>query len=100
RAHVLARNDDHGLKVAQSLDLSSFAALDDDALAARLDALAGRTPFLAPDEETQKVANRIVARRGARGWAFYYQPCMGPAPTQNVDILDYPPTEGCVFQIG
>lgn len=100
RAHVLARNDDHGLKVVQSLDLSSFAALDDDALAARLDALAGRTLFLAPDEDTQRIANRIVARLGARGWAFYYQPCMGPAPTQNVDILDYPPTEGFVFQIG
>lgn len=99
RAHILSRNDDHGLKVVQTLDLGDFAGLDDTALAARLDTLAGRAIFLAPDEATQATANRIVARLGARGWAFYYQPCMGPAPTQNVDILDYPPAEGFVFQI-
>lgn len=99
RAHILSRNDDHGLKVVRTLDLAGFAELDDDALAARLDALAGRTVFLAPDEATQAIANRIVARLSGRGWAFYYQPCMGPAPTQNVDILDYPPAEGFVFQI-
>lgn len=99
RAHILARNDDHGLKVVQTVDLAELSRLDDTSLAARLDALTGRTIFLAPDETTQGTANRIVARLGARGCAFYYQPCMGPAPTQNVDILDYPPAEGFVFQI-
>lgn len=99
RASILARNDDHGLKVVQTIDLSAFDGLDDAALSARLDALAGRAIFLAPDEVTQPIANRIVARLSARGAAFYYQPCMGPTPTQNVDILDYPPAEGFVFQI-
>lgn len=99
RASILSRNDDHGLKVVQTIDLSVFEGLDDAALSARLDTLAPRAIFLAPDENTQTIANRIVARLSARGAAYYYQPCMGPTPTQNVDLLDYPPAEGFVFQI-
>jgi Undecaprenyl-phosphate galactose phosphotransferase WbaP len=99
RARLIEHNTDHGLTVTRTLDLAGFEGLDDRTLSARLSRLTDRTLFLAPDERSQPVANRIVARLSAAGAAYFYQPAIGPAPTQNVDIIDYPPTEGFVFQI-
>ncbi|GGB67103.1 exopolysaccharide biosynthesis polyprenyl glycosylphosphotransferase [Glycocaulis alkaliphilus] len=97
---ILERNADHGLNAATAVPLESLQHLDDAALARWLDALDDMPAFLAPDEATQGVANRIASMLSARGECFYYQPSIGRIPTQNIDLIDYPPADGFVFRIG
>lgn len=97
---LLAANDGHGLTIARSVPLETFEGLDDDALGARLDALNGAALFLAPDAETQGIAARLAGRLSARGACFYYKPHLGRIPTENVDLLDAPPSDGFVLRLG
>lgn len=99
-AALLAANDGHGLAITRTLSLEGFDQLDDDALGARLDALASQRIFLAPDAQGQAVAARIAGRLSARGACFYYKPALGRIPTQNVDMLDAPPSDGFVLRLG
>lgn len=97
---ILKRNADHGLCAATVIPLETLSGLDDGALARWLDTLDGMPVFLAPDEAAQGVANRIASLLSARGECFYYQPAIGRIPTQNIDLIDYPPADGFVFRIG
>ncbi|MGP1276583.1 MAG: exopolysaccharide biosynthesis polyprenyl glycosylphosphotransferase [Caulobacterales bacterium] len=97
---ILKRNADHGLVAATTVPLESLDGLDDAALARWLDALGDIPAFLAPDETTQGLANRLASQLSARGECFYYQPAIGRIPTQNIDLIDYPPSDGFVFRIG
>lgn len=97
---ILKRNADHGLAAAAAVPLESLQSLDDNELARWLDTLDDMPAFLAPDEATQGVANRIASLLSARGVCFYYQPSIGRIPTQNIDLIDYPPADGFVFRIG
>ncbi len=96
---LLQGNDGHGLSVAGALDLAAFDALSDAELGARLDALHGRTVFLAPDARNQESASRIAGRLSARGVEFYYRPSLGRIPTQKIDLLDAPPADGLVIRV-
>lgn len=96
---LLDDNDGHGLTVAHTMDLSSFAGLDDAGLGARLDALTGETVFLAPDADSQGAASRIAGRLSARGAHFYYRPALGRIPTQKINLLDAPPADGLVIRV-
>lgn len=97
---ILERNTGHGLAPERIVPLESLDALTPAELAARLDALDGGAPiYLAPDEAGQPAANRIVAHLTARGAMFFYQPALGRVPTQNIDLIDYPPADGFVFRI-
>jgi len=97
---ILKRNADHGLRAASVVALESLRGVDGDALTQWLDTLGDMPAFLAPDEETQSIANRIASQLSARGDCYYYQPAIGRIPTQNIDLIDYPPADGFVFRIG
>ncbi|MFN3834539.1 MAG: exopolysaccharide biosynthesis polyprenyl glycosylphosphotransferase [Glycocaulis sp.] len=97
---LLRRNIDHGLAPESIVTLDGLAALDERGLLAWLETLPADPVFLAPDETTQPVANRLAGLLSARGDCFYYQPAIGRIPTQNIDLIDYPPTDGFVFRIG
>ena len=97
---LLRRNIDHGLVPETVVTLDDLDALDDRALQAWLSVLPADPVFLAPDEATQPLANRLAGLLSARGDCFYYQPSIGRIPTQNIDMIDYPPTDGFVFRIG
>lgn len=97
---ILRRNADHGLTAANTIALESLQPLDDAALGQALNALGDQPVFLAPDEATQGIANRIASQLSGRGACFYYQPAIGRIPTQNIDLIDYPPADGFVFRIG
>lgn len=99
-AALLAANDGHGLTITRTVALESFERLHDDALGARLDALNGQAVFLAPDAHSQASAARIASRLSARGACFYYKPALGRIPTENVDLLDAPPSDGFVLRLG
>lgn len=97
---ILKRNADHGLTASAVVPLESLQSLDNAALGRWLDTLGDTPAFLAPDEATQGVANRLASQLSARGNCFYYQPSIGRIPTQNIDLIDYPPADGFVFRIG
>lgn len=97
---LLRRNIDHGLMPETVVTLDALSELDDRALQAWLASLPSDPVFLAPDEATQPLANRLAGLLSARGDCFYYQPSIGRIPTQNIDMIDYPPTDGFVFRIG
>ena len=97
---ILKRNADHGLAPAAVIALEDLQLLDDDGLAGWLDTISDTPVFLAPDETTQGIANRIATLLSGRGECFYYQPAIGRIPTQNIDLIDYPPADGFVFRIG
>lgn len=96
---ILRRNADHGLVPATVIPLESLAALDDGELEGWLDGLGDNPVFLAPDDTTQGIANRLATHLSGRGDCFYYQPSIGRIPTQNIDLIDYPPADGFVFRI-
>ncbi len=96
---MLRRNIDHGLVPERVLDLESLAAQSTHALQAWLETLPDQPVFLAPDEANQPLANRLAGLLSARGDCFYYQPAIGRIPTQNIDLIDYPPTDGFVLRI-
>lgn len=100
QAALLRRNIDHGLVPSETFTLDALMRLDDRALQAWLDTLPLSPVFLAPDEHTQPLANRLAGLLSARGACFYYQPSVGRIPTQNIDLIDYPPTDGFVLRIG
>ncbi len=97
---LIKANDGHGLKVVRTLDLESFAALDDAALGEQLNQLGGEPIFLAPESDSQVAAARLASRLSARGAEFYYKPAIGRVPTEKLDLLDAPPAEGLVLRIG
>ena len=97
---LLATNEGHGLMPVRSVALSSFGGLDDAALGARLDQFQAERLFLAPSVEDQPIAARIATRLSARGASFYYKPALGRIPTENVDVLDAPPSDGFVLRMG
>jgi len=95
----LDANDGHGLVARRVVALESLEGLGDGEISARLDGIGDETFFLAPDAATQEVAARIAGRLSARGACFYYKPFVGRIPTQNIDMLDFPPADGFVFRI-
>ncbi len=99
-AWLLKANDGHGLVVSRSLDITTLADLDDDALGAQLKILARQPVFLAPDADSQAIAARLASRLSAQGAEFYYKPALGRVPSEKLDLLDAPPAEGLVLRIG
>lgn len=90
----------HGLHATRTVDLTGLADLDDRALSARLESLDGAMLFIAPDDNTQATANRIVDRLSARGATFYYQPAIGRVSIESFDVIDHPPSDGLVLRLG
>lgn len=97
---ILRRNLDHGLMPERVVALESLERLDNAGLQAWLATLPSDPVFLAPDDATQTFASRLAGLLSARGDCFYYQPSIGRIPTQNIDMIDYPPADGFVFRIG
>lgn len=96
---VLSTNAGHGLSPARTLALEPFATLSDAALAAQIQALKGQTLFIAPDEHTQSFATRLTGLLTLHGIEFYYRPAIGALPHTDVDLMDFPPSEGLILAV-
>ncbi len=97
---LLKANDGHGLTVGRTLEIKSLEELDDGALSLRLKSLAQLPIFLAPDSSSQNIAARVASRLSAQGAEFYYKPIVGNVPTEKLDLLEAPPSDGMVLRIG
>lgn len=96
---VLKSDTGHGLRAERSVALEPFAHLSDDALLEQISALSDQQVFLAPDQDTQPIAARLVRLLTARGAPFYYRPAMGVMSNEALDRISLPPEDGLVLSV-
>jgi len=96
---ILDSQAGHGLSPERSLALEPLASLSKAALATQLQALKGKTVFIAPDSQTQAIASRLVDLLTLHGISFYYRPAIGALPHMDVDLLDFPPADGLILSV-